>query len=77
MNLIKTVIYIFTISTIFISPSYSLTYKQVNKICKRERDYRKCMKDKRLVEGNNYNKEKRLFTPTRIKVIPFKEKTKG
>ena len=56
---------------IYISPSYGLTSQKIKEICKSERNYLTCIRNTNELEKSYNNVDKKLFTPTSIKVIPY------
>ncbi len=56
-------------------PGDALTSHQIRMICKKQKNYSKCLKNRSELEKNSLKSDKKgLFTPTSIQVIPYKAK---
>ena len=74
MIVFSTLICLSTLFSMLADPTYALTSQQIKDICKKENNYVKCIKDTKALQKNTYNyKEKKLFTPIPIKVIPYED----
>ena len=74
MVLLRILIYVSTLITVHLDPIYALTSQQIKEICKKEVNYVKCMNNSKALRKNTArNKEKKLFIPIPIEVIPYKD----
>ena len=72
MLIVKGILFLSALIYALDYPTYALTSRQIKEICKREVNFAKCIKDIKAIDRNRLNyKEKKLFTPIQIKVIPY------